>query len=109
MTTGEYKKYKGLTKENLRDNMTNIELALNTLAEVAATEISRQRNPQGFDESKQTAHAGGRIAKNARRDLEKELGHNVVTPLKVSDYIRPIEEADAKELPSDDNKKNNKK
>ena len=104
MTTGEYKKYKGLTKENLRDNMTNIELALNTLAEVATTEISRQRNPHGFDESKQTAQAGGRIAKNARRDLEKELGHNVVTSLKASDYIRPIEEADAKELPSDNNK-----
>ena len=63
MTTGEYKQYKGLTKENLRDNMTNIELALNTLAEVATTEISRQRNPKGFDESRQPAQAGGRIAK----------------------------------------------
>jgi prophage antirepressor-like protein len=61
MTTGEYKQYKGLTKENLRDNMTNVELALNTLAEVATTEISRQRNPKGFDESRQTAQAGGRI------------------------------------------------
>ena len=98
MTTGEYKQYKGLTKENLRDNMTNIELALNTLAEVATTEISRQRNPKGFTESQQTAQAGGRIAKNARKDLEKELGHSVVSPEKASDYLAPVEDAEAKEL-----------
>ena len=98
MTTGEYKQYKGLTKENLRDNMTNIELALNTLAEVATTEISRQRNPKGFNESQQTAQAGGRIAKNARKDLEKELGHSVVSPEKASDYLAPVEDAEAKEL-----------
>jgi len=98
MTTGEYKQYKGLTKENLRDNMTNIELALNTLAEVATTEISRQRNPKGFTESQQTAQAGGRIAKNARKDLEKELGHSVVSPAKASDYLAPVEDAEAKEL-----------
>lgn len=104
MTTGEYKQYKGLTKENLRDNMTNIELALNTLAEVATTEISKQRNPKGLTESKQTAQAGGRIAKNARQDLEKELGRSVVTPLKASDYIRPIEGTDNKELPTEQQK-----
>jgi len=98
MTTGEYKQYKGLTKENLRDNMTNIELALNTLAEVATTEISRQRNPKGFTESQQTAQAGGRIAKNARKDLEKELGRSVVSPAKASDYLAPVEDAEAKEL-----------
>ena len=101
MTTGEYKQYKGLTKENLRDNMTNIELALNTLAEVATTEISRQRNPKGFNESQQTAQAGGRIAKNARHDLEKELGHSVVSPAKASDYLAPVEDAEAKELPQE--------
>ena len=101
MTTGEYKQYKGLTKENLRDNMTNIELALNTLAEVATTEISRQRNPKGFDESRQTAQAGGRIAKNARHDLEKELGHSVVSPVKASDYLAPVEDAEVKELPKE--------
>ena len=99
MTTGEYKQYKGLTKENLRDNMTNIELALNTLAEVATTEISRQRNPKGFNESQETAQAGGRIAKNARKDLEKELGHSVVSPTKASDYLAPVEDAEIKELP----------
>ena len=101
MTTGEYKQYKGLTKENLRDNMTNVELALNTLAEVATTEISRQRNPKGFDESRQTAQAGGRIAKNARQDLEKELGHSVLSPAKASDYLAPIEDVEAKELPKE--------
>ena len=102
MTTGEYKQYKGLTKENLRDNMTNIELALNTLAEVATTEISRQRNPKGFTESQQTAQAGGRIAKNARKDLEKELGRSVVSPAKASDYLAPVEDAEAKELTEGD-------
>ena len=98
MTTGEYKQYKGLTKENLRDNMTNIELALNTLAEVATTEISRQRNPKGFNESQQTAQAGGKIAKNARKDLEKELGHSVISSAKASDYLQPTEDAETKEL-----------
>ena len=98
MTTGEYKQYKGLTKENLRDNMTNVELALNTLAEVATTEISRQRNPKGFNESQQTAQAGGKIAKNARKELEKELGHSVISSAKASDYLQPTEDAEAKEL-----------
>ena len=98
MTTGEYKQYKGLTKENLRDNMTNIELALNTLAEVATTEISRQRNPKGFHESQQTAQAGGKIAKNARKDLEKELGHSVISSAKASDYLAPVEDVEVKEL-----------
>ena len=101
MTTGEYKQYKGLTKENLRDNMTNIELALNTLAEVATTEISRQRNPKGFQESQQTAQAGGKIAKNARKDLEKELGHSVISSAKASDYLAPVEDAEVKELPEE--------
>ena len=101
MTTGEYKQYKGLTKENLRDNMTNIELALNTLAEVATTEISRQRNPKGFQESQQTAQAGGKIAKNARKDLEKELGHSVISSAKASDYLAPVEDVEVKELPEE--------
>ncbi len=98
MTTGEYKQYKGLTKESLRDNMTNIELALNTLAEVATTEISRQRNPKGLEESQQTSNAGGKIAKNARKDLEKELGHSVISSAKASDYLQPTEDVETKEL-----------
>ena len=87
MTTGQYKKFKGLTKENLRDNMTTIELALNTLAEAATTEISRQRNPQGIEESKMTAQAGGNIAKGAREQLEQEVGHSVIASQKASDYL----------------------
>ena len=75
MTTGEYKQYKGLTKENLRDNMTNIELALNTLAEVTTTELSRQRNPKGMAQSRRTAQEGGEVARNARTDIESRLGH----------------------------------
>ena len=87
MTTGQYKTFKGLTKENLRDNMTTIELALNTLAEAATTEISRQRNPQGIEESKMTAQAGGNIAKGAREQLEQEVGHSVISSQKASDYL----------------------
>ncbi|MBR7154827.1 MAG: hypothetical protein IKD12_05965 [Paludibacteraceae bacterium] len=102
MTTGEYKRHKGLTKENLRDNMTNIELALNTLAEVATTELSRERNPQGMNESKQAAKAGGQVAKNARQDLERQLGRSVISSQRASDYIRPIEKPKADELPFDE-------
>ena len=98
MTTGEYKQYKELTKQNLRDNMTSVELALNSLAEVATTEISRQRNPKGFEESRRTAQAGGRIAKNAREDLEREIGHSIVSSSKASDFIAPTEDVEAKEL-----------
>lgn len=98
MTTGEYKRHKGLTKENLRDNMTNVELALNTLAEVATTEFSRQRNPKGMFESQQAAQAGGKVAKNAREDLERQLGRSVISSERASDHIRPIEEGKAQEL-----------
>ena len=104
MTTGEYKRLKGLTKENLRDNMTNIELALNTLAEVATTELSRQRNPRGMGESKQAAQAGGKVAKNAREDLERQLGRSVISSERASDYLRPIEDAPTQELPFEENK-----
>lgn len=98
MTTGEYKQHKGLTKENLRDNMTNIELALNTLAEVTATEISRQRNPQGMSQTRQTAKEGGEVARNARADIESRLGHSVISSERASDYIRPIENNKPQEL-----------
>ena len=105
MTTGEYKQHKGLTKENLRDNMTNIELALNTLAEVTATEISRQRNPQGMSQTRQTAKEGGEVALNARADIESRLGHTVISSERASDYIRPIENNKPQELPLEDEKK----
>ena len=94
MTTGEYKRHKGLTKENLRDNMTNVELALNTLAEVATTEIARQRQTQGMRESRKAAQAGGQIAKNTRDDLERQLGRTVISSERASDYIKPIESKD---------------
>ena len=100
MTTGEYKRHKGLTKESLRDNMTNIELALNTLAEVTATELSRQNNPKGMSQTQQTAQEGGEVARNARTDIEHRLGHTVISSERATDYIRPIEENDAKELPN---------
>ena len=87
MTTGEYKRHKGLTKENLRDNMTNVELALNTLAEVTATEISRQRNPKGMAQSSQTEREGGEVARNARADIESRIGRSVISSKRALDYI----------------------
>lgn len=101
MTTGEYKKFKGLTKESLRDNMTSVEVALNTLAEASTRELSMQRNPKGMAQSKKTAKDGGGVAKVARQQLEKQLGRSVLSHAKASDYIHPIEEGKAKELPID--------
>ena len=103
MTTGEYKQFNGLTKENLRDNMTTLELALNTLAEAATTEISRNQNPQTMEENKRVAQNGGNAAKAARKEVEKQIGHSIISSQKASDYIRPIEDAEAKELPQDTN------
>jgi hypothetical protein len=99
MTTRQYKTYKGLTKENLRDNMTNVELALNTLAEVATTEYSRQSNPTSMEESKRIAREGGEVARDARKTIEKRLGRTIISSEKASDYIRPITETDTEELP----------
>jgi hypothetical protein len=107
MTTGEYKRYKGLTKQNLRDNMTNIELALNTLAEVATTEYSRQSNPQTMAESQRIAQEGGDVARDARRTMEKRLGRSVVSPKKAADYLASTEETKA--LPAADKTKSRKK
>ena len=75
----EYKKLKNLKKENLRDNMTNLELVLNMLAEATTTEFSKKDNPKTFDESKRIAVKGGAVAGNARKDIEKELGESVIT------------------------------
>ena len=105
MTTGEYKRYKGLTKQNLRDNMTNIELALNTLAEVATTEYSRQSNPQTMAESQRIAQEGGDVARNARQTMERRLGRSVVTSQKASDYLAPTEDAEARVLTTRKSKK----
>ena len=102
MTTGEYKRYKGLTKQNLRDNMTNVELALNTLAEVATTEYSRQSNPQSMAESQRIAKEGGEVAREARETMERRLGRSVVSSERASDYIRPIEDKRQNTLPKED-------
>ena len=95
MTVQEYKAHKGLKKENLRDNMTNIELVLNMLAEVTTTAISRQEQPGTFDESKAVARRGGKVAKNARKDIETQLGQTVISPLNASD--KPALEVKTKE------------
>ncbi len=93
MTTKQYKGFKGLKKENLRDNMTNMEIALNMLAEASATELSKQRDPKGFNAQKKVARDGGSVAKAARNQLESKLGHKVISPAKASDYmIGPTEE-----------------
>ena len=97
-TTKEYKRFKRLTKENLRDNMSTIELALNTLAEASTTEISKRRSPKTLKQNMQIAKEGGNVAKAARLQLESTIGESVITSAKASDYIRPIEETIAKEL-----------
>ena len=92
LTTREYKKHKGLTKENLRDNMTNMELLLNALAEETATEISKERNPNGLSENARIAKEGADVAKAARTDVEKRLGKSVISSQKAVDYILSPEE-----------------
>ena len=97
-TAKQYKEYKGLKKENLRDNMTNQELVLNMLAEMATTDISKARNPQNFTEHADTARRGGSIAKEAREKLELETGKKIVSPLNAKDYFeqQQIEDQDDK-------------
>ena len=93
-TTKQYKHLKGLHKENLRDNMTNLEIALNILAEASATELSKQRDPKGFNAQKKVAKDGGSVAKAARNQLESKLGHSIISPTKASDYLLPEEPKD---------------
>lgn len=100
MSVGEYKKLKGLKKENLRDNMTNIELTLNQLAEVTTTLLSRQQKPETFEKSKIIARQGGQVAQNTRKDIESRLGTNVISPLNATN--KNLLEVDVKN--SEDNK-----
>lgn len=79
MTTRGYKNYKGLKKENLRDNMTTLELVLNMLAEATTTEISKTTNPKNFTENKEVAHQGGTVAGNARKEIESKTGKPVIS------------------------------
>ena len=90
-TTRQYKKFKGLKKESLRDNMTTMELALNMLAEATTAEISRAENPKGFSKSADIAHRGGAIAGETRAKIEAQTGRSIVTSEKASDYLPPVD------------------
>jgi hypothetical protein len=86
MTTRQYKQLKGLTKENLRDNMSTLELVLNMLAEATTTEISKSTEPKTFEENKQVARRGGQIAGNARKEIEADTGKPVITNKNAVDF-----------------------
>jgi hypothetical protein len=86
MTTKQYKQHKDLKKENLRDNMTNMELVLNMLAETATVEISKKREPKNLPENKAVAKTGGSVAGNARKNLEKITGKSVITKKNFKDF-----------------------
>ena len=90
--TKEYKQFKGLKKESLRDNMTNVELALNILAEASTTEISKEKDPSGFEESKVVAKEGGEVAKIAREHLEAKIGKSVISHRNAKDFLQLPEE-----------------
>jgi len=92
MTTREYKEHKGLTSQNLRDNMTNMELLLNALAEQTATDLSKERNPEGIIEAAHVAKDGAEVARNARADIEHRLGRSVISGDKAIDHIKPQDE-----------------
>lgn len=90
MTTRQYKNLKGLKKENLRDNMSTLELVLNMLAEATTTEISKQRNPQTFAENRSVAKQGGEVAGNTRKDIEERTGNSVITSKNAVDFSNLI-------------------
>lgn len=105
MTTGQYKRLKGLTKENLRDNMTDLELVLTMLAEASTTDISKTAKPQTFEENKQVAKRGGKVAGIARQALEAETGKPVITEKNAFDFQQLVMDIveDAAELPEQSN------
>lgn len=90
MTTRQYKKLKGLKKENLRDNMSDLELVLNMLAEASTRDISQKERPDGFAESRKVAHRGGKVARTARKALEAETGEPVVTAQSAAQLNRVV-------------------
>ena len=106
MTTGQYKRLKGLTKENLRDNMTDLELVLPMLAEASTTDISKTAKPQTFEENKQVAKRGGKVAGIARQALEAETGKPVITEKNAFDFQQLVTDIveDAAEISAVDNK-----
>ncbi len=92
MTTRRYKNLKGLTKENLRDNMSTLELVLNMLAEATTTEMSKIHGPETFEENREIAKRGGTVAGNARKEIEADTGRPVITEKNAVDFTRLIEE-----------------
>ena len=110
MTTGQYKRLKGLTKENLRDNMTDLELVLTMLAEASTTDISKTAKPQTFEENKQVAKRGGKAAGIARQALEAETGKPVITEKNAFDFQQLVTDIveDAAELPEQSAEKKEK-
>jgi hypothetical protein len=92
MTTREYKDYKGLKKQNLRDNMSTMEIVLNMLAEATTTELTKSSNPSGLEENKVVAKEGGSIAGNARKEIENKTGKSVITSKNAIDFAKIIEE-----------------
>lgn len=86
MKASQYKEYKGLRKESLRDNMTDIEVALTDLGEIATRELVKEHKPYGLKENREIARRGGKIAKNTRDNLEKELGRTVITKQNALNY-----------------------
>ena len=107
LSTREYKRLKGLKKENLRDNMSTTEIVLNMLAETSTTDISREEQPQTFSENRAVAQKGGEVAGIARRALEERTGRPVITSKNAMDFHQLLTEiiADAAALPSDSEKK----
>ena len=103
-TTKEYKQYKGLKKENLRDNMTNEELILNMLAELSTTSITKAKNPQTLDENKQCAKEGGDVARVAREELESKTGRQVVSPLSAKRFFEAQQQKKSLEDNNNDKK-----
>ncbi len=101
-TTREYKQYKGLKKESLRDNMTNLELALNMFAESATAELHKEKNPHGYNASAKLAQAGGKAAEAARLNLEQQLGHSIISKDKATDYLPPADSWDEQPNEIDD-------
>ena len=110
MTTGQYKRLKGLTKENLRDNMTDLELVLTMLAEASTTDISKTAKPQTFAENKQVAKQGGEVAGIARKALEARTGKPVITEKNAVDFQQLVTDIveDAAELPENPTEKKDK-
>ena len=104
-TTKQYKQFKGLKKESLRDNMTNLELALNMFAESATAELHKEKNPHGYNASAQLAKAGGKAAAAARLNLEEQLGHSIISREKATDYLPPADRWEA--LPEEKNDNDN--